>query len=226
MLWMPQEFDNSSGGQLWIDDPRWGPLSGRLLHLSFGKGWMSYMMIQEIDGISQAAIIKLPFDFRTGIMRGRVNPQDGQVYATGLQGWNGGARIGLLDQGIQRLRYTNKPIQMIRDCRVERDGLRIDFNFAVDRETAGRIASYNAKQWNYRWQAEYGSDMYSPTTGMVGADAMEISSAEVSDDGTQVKLYVSNLQPVDQVHLILKIKSQDDTRFEEEVYWTIHRIPK
>ena len=23
---MPQDFDNSSGGQLWVDDDRWGPL--------------------------------------------------------------------------------------------------------------------------------------------------------------------------------------------------------
>ena len=47
---MPQHFDNSSGGQLWIDDQRWGPISGRLLHTSFGKGWLYYMMLQEVDG--------------------------------------------------------------------------------------------------------------------------------------------------------------------------------
>ena len=49
---MPQEFDNSSGGQLWVDDPRLGPLAGHLLHTSFGKGWMSYLMIQEIDDVT------------------------------------------------------------------------------------------------------------------------------------------------------------------------------
>ena len=27
LIWMPQAFDNSSGGQLWVDDSRWGPLS-------------------------------------------------------------------------------------------------------------------------------------------------------------------------------------------------------
>ena len=129
LIWMPQEFDNSSGGQLWVDDPRWGPLSGRLLHTSFGKGWLSYMMLQEVDDQSQAAIIKLPFDFSTGIMRARVNPKDGQVYATGLDGWNGNGRPGLLDRGIQRLRYTGKPLLMVADCQVEHDGLRLSFNF-------------------------------------------------------------------------------------------------
>ena len=225
MVWMPQEFDNSSGGQLWVDDPRWGPLSGRLLHMSFGKGWMSYLMIQEVAGQSQAAIIKLPFDFRTGIMRGRVNPKDGQVYATGLQGWNGEGRIGLLDQGIQRLRYTGKPIHMVSDCKVESDGLRIDFNFAVEPVTASNIASYMAEHWNYRWQASYGSEQYSPTTGKIGAEKLKITSVDVSKDRKSIKLHASNLQPVNQLHLILRIKADDGIPFDEEIYWTIHRIP-
>ena len=96
---MPQDFDNSSGGQLWVDDPRWGPLAGRLLHTSFGKGWLYYMMLQEIEGQSQAAITRLKIDASTGIHRARVNPKDGQVYATGLNGWNGGGRKGL-SQGL------------------------------------------------------------------------------------------------------------------------------
>ena len=183
------------------------------------------MMLQEIDGITQAAIIKLPFDFRTGIMRGRVNPLDGQVYATGLQGWNGEGRIGLLDQGIQRLRYTRKPIQMITDCKVEKDGIRIDFNFAVEPKSASDLGSYLAEQWNYRWQASYGSERYSPTTRKIGVDKLNITSVSVSEDRKSIKLLASNLQPVNQLHLILKLKADDDSSFEEEVYWTIHRIP-
>jgi len=43
MIWLPQELDNSSGGQIWVDDDRFGPLSGRLFHTSFGKGWLYYI---------------------------------------------------------------------------------------------------------------------------------------------------------------------------------------
>ena len=56
VIWMPQDFDNSSGGQLWVDDPRWGPLSGKLLHTSFGKGWLYYLMLQEVESVAQAAV--------------------------------------------------------------------------------------------------------------------------------------------------------------------------
>ncbi|QDV51807.1 DUF6797 domain-containing protein [Gimesia fumaroli] len=226
LIWMPQDFDNSSGGQLWIDDPRWGPLSGRLLHTSFGKGWLYYLMLQEWDNVSQSAIIKLPFDFSTGIHRARVNPADGQVYAVGLDGWNGGGRPGLVDQGIQRLRYTGKPISLVTDCQVEPDGLRIDFNFPLDPTTAADLTSYVAEHWNYHWRPNYGSDMYSPTTDQPGKEKLNFTQATLSADGKSVKLTVPDLKPVNQVHLKLNLKDQQRKPFHEEIYWTINGVPK
>ena len=225
LVWMPQEFDNSSGGQVFANDPRFGPLSGRMLHTSFGKGWMSYLMIQDFGDLAQAAIIKLPFDFQTGIMRARVNPADGQVYATGLQGWNGGGRIGLRENGIQRLRYTGKPHRMVRDCQVEADGLRIDFNFALEEDSATDLASYVAKHWNYHWRRDYGSDQYSPTTDQPGAETMKVTSIDLSNDSQSVKLVIPEIQPVNQVHLILNVKDKLGNPFSEEIYWTINRVP-
>jgi hypothetical protein len=226
MVWMPQVVDNSAGGQLWVDDPRFGPLSGRLLHTSFGRGWMFAVMPQEINGVTQGAIIKLPFDFRTGIMRAAVNPHDGQVYAVGLDGWNGGGRAGLVDHGIQRLRFTGRAYPMVTDCQVEPDGLRLSFNFELDREEASRIESYRARHWNYLWQASYGSEMYSPATGKVGIDSLQITRVEVAEDGKGVKLVIPELRPVDQLHLVLEVNDREGKRFEEEIYWTIHRVPK
>ena len=225
LVWMPQDFDNSSGGQLWVEDPRFGPLAGHLLHTSFGKGWMSYLMTQQIGDTTQAAIIKLPFDFRTGIMRARVNPADGQVYATGLQGWNGGGRVGLRDSGVQRLRFTGKADLMVVDCRVEHDGLRVKFNEPLDVDASTRVSDYVAKRWNYRWRREYGSDMYSPTTGEIGAEDLPIESVSLGVDGRSVKLRIPNLVPVDQLHLMLRVRSQSGRSLEEEIYWTIHKIP-
>jgi len=225
LIWMPQDFDNSSGGQLWVDDPRWGPLSGRLLHTSFGKGWLYYLMLQEFDDISQAAIIKLPFDFSAGIHRARVNPADGQVYAVGLDGWNGGGRPGLVDQGVQRLRYTGKPISLVTDCQVEPDGLRLSFNFPLDPKTAADLNSYFAEQWNYHWRPSYGSDMYSPTTDQPGKEKLNVTKATLSADGKSVKLTVPDLKPVNQVHLKLNLKDRQGKPFHEEIYWTINGVP-
>jgi len=224
LVWMPQVFDNSSGGQLWVDDPRWGPLSGRLLHTSFGRGWMFYLMQQEIGDVSQAAIIKLPFNFSSGIMRAAVNPADGQVYSTGLDGWNGGGRPGLLDHGIQRLQYTGQFYPLVTHCEVEPEGLRVHFNFPLDAASATQAGAFRVHHWNYKWQASYGSEMYSPTTGKVAVESMNVVGQEVAADAKSVLLRVAGLQPVDQVHLVLAVKSQAGDAFTEEIYWTINQI--
>ena len=225
LVWMPQDFDNSSGGQLWVDDDRWGPLSGHLLHTSFGKGWMSYLMIQDVEGRSQAAIAKIPFDFRTGIMRARVNPMDGQVYATGLQGWNGGGRAGLLDGGVQRVRYTGKPWPMVTDCKVEKDGLLIKFNFPLDPNSATTVGSYTAAQWNYHWRSNYGSDRYSPLTDKPGTEPLKIESVTLGSDGRSVKLNIREMIPVDKAHITIRLKAANGTAFADEIYWTINHVP-
>ncbi len=225
LVWMPQEFDNSSGGQVFVDDKRFGPLSGRMFHTSFGKGWLYYMMTQHIGDVAQSAIIKLPLNFSTGIMRARVNPADGQVYATGLQGWNGGGRVGLAEKGVQRVRYTGRQHHLVRDCLVESDGLRLAFNFELDPDVATNLKSYDVRHWNYHWEKSYGSDQYSPTTDKPGPEAMNVTSVTLGADGKSVKLNIPDLKPVNQVHLLLKVWAKDGTGFEEEIYWTINRVP-
>ncbi len=226
MIWMPQEVDNSSGGQVFVDDKRFGPLAGRLLHTSFGQGSLFYLMMQEVDGLTQAAIVKFPHDFGTGIMRGRVNPVDGQVYLTGLNGWNDNGRAGLADGGIYRVRYTGQPVRMITSCEVHPSEIRIAFNFALDPTVATNVASYEARQWSYKWTGNYGSDAYHPETGDVGKQDVSITGAKLSDDGKTLLLQVPKLQPVNQLHFRLQLIDKLGEPFGEEIYWTIHAIPK
>lgn len=226
LIWMPQEFDNSSGGQLWVDDPRWGPLSGRLLHTSFGKGWLYYMMLQEVEGLNQAAIVRLKHDGLTGIHRARVNPSDGQVYATGLNGWNGGGRKGLSQGHIHRFRYTGKPARLLTDTQVRHNGIELKFNFQLDPKSAKNPASYQLKQWNYKWTASYGSKQYSPNSGKVGQDTMEISNVKLAKDGRSVLLQIPDIKPANQVKMNLNLQSADAEPFNELVYLTINKVPK
>lgn len=155
VIWMPQDLDSSSGGQVTADPRRFGPLSGRFMHTSFGKGWMYYLTIQDIGDSSNGAIIRLPHQFNTGIMRARVNPVDGQVYATGLTGWQG--PNGGLDGGVQRLRYTGGDMVVLQSFAARKGQLRLTFNQPLDKETATKADRYNIEQWNYRWSAGYGS---------------------------------------------------------------------
>jgi mono/diheme cytochrome c family protein len=225
IIWMPQDFDNSSGGQLWVDDPRWGPLSGRLLHTSFGKGWLYYMMLQEIDGQDQAAIVRLKIDALTGIHRARVNPADGQVYATGLNGWNGHGRKGLSQGHIHRFRYTGKSARLLTDTKVLHNGIELKFNFPLDPDAATDPARYQLKQWNYKWTAGYGSKQYSPTTGKVGPEDIVITRVKHNANKNSVFLEIPTIRPVNQVKMNLNLSAVDGGNFQELVYLTINNIP-
>ena len=114
---------------------------------------------------------------------------------------------------------------MVSDCQVESDGLRITFNFALDKKSATDAASYVAKHWNYHWRRDYGSDQYSPTTDKPGAEPMNVTAIELSDDGSSVKLVIPGLKPVNQVHIIVNVKDDSGTPFSEEIYWTINKVP-
>jgi len=222
LIWMPQNYDNSSGGQLWVDDERWGPLSGRLLHTSFGKGWLYHLMQQEVDGVSQAAIVKFKIDCNTGIQRARVNPADGQVYAVGLNGWNGNGRKGLSQGGIHRFRYTGARQKILTDVKTGAEGIRLTFNFPLDPEGA----SFEIEQWNYLWRAGYGSKSYSVVNaGEEGKDKVTISGVELSDDGKSVLLKIPDLRPVNQMKIDLKVPGRDGGMLVEQVYLTINKVP-
>ena len=224
IIWMPQEFDNSSGAQVWVDDKRFGPLSGRLLHTSFGKGWMYYLMLQKVEETDQAAIVALPLQFDAGIMRARVNPADGQVYATGLSGWQG--PDGGKDGCLQRVRYTGKSIRLLDDAKVSADGLNLKFNFALDRTNAMDPGAYHLEQWNYHWTQDYGSDQYSlEHPEKKGHDQLQITAIKISDDAHEAFLAIPGLRPVNQVELRVNLLSADGDWFKELVYLTINAVP-
>ena len=54
---------------------------------------------------------------------------------------------------------------------------------------------------------------------------MTLEGVELSLDHRSVKLRYRELQPVHQLQLRLHLNSADGTRFDEEVYWTIHALP-
>ncbi len=225
MIWLPQSWDSSSGGQVTADPKRWGPLSNRFLHTTFGKGWMFYLTMQEMDGMTQAAVVRLPHQFNSGIMRARVNPVDGQVYATGLTGWQGppNAREG----GIQRLRYTGRPITVLEKFEAIEGGVRLTFNRPLDRASATDRRNYRTLQWNYRWRHEYGSPHYLLSDPeKQGQEPLPLEAVTLSDDGHTLTLHASTLQPVHQLLVEMNIRTADGEPFRESVLMTIHKLAK
>jgi putative heme-binding domain-containing protein len=220
LVYLPRGLDNSSGGQVYIDSNRWGPLQGQLVHLSYGQPTHFLLLRDEVAGQAQGAVVPLPGEFQSGVHRGRFNSKDGQLYVCGMGGWG---MYGVADGCFQRVRYTGQPVQLPCGFHVYENGVRIWFTQPVDRTVAGEISSHFAQAWNYRYCSAYGSPEFSPRHyGTPGHDRLAITAAHVLPDGRSVFLEIPELQPVNQLHLHMRIspgRAQD-------LFLTVHRLDK
>jgi glucose/arabinose dehydrogenase len=222
ICWLPMNQDNSSGGQVWTMSDKWGPLKNHMLFMSYGKGTIFHVMHEEVDGVTQAAMVRMPFKLRTGVMRGRVHPKDGQVYLCGLRGWQ---TDGVDDGAFYRVRYTGQSVHMPVDMRVVKEGVRITFTSELSPGEAGNVENYDVEQWNYKWSAEYGSPEFSPSDPKLKKhDKVTVQSAKVSSDRKTVLLEIPEIKPVDQMRIKFRIAAADGTPIAHEIYNTIHRV--
>jgi putative heme-binding domain-containing protein len=219
MVYLPRGLDNSSGGQAVVADPRFGPLAGQIIHLSFGQGSHFLVLRDEVEGQPQGAVVPLPGEFRSGVHRGKVNPRDGQLYVSGMAGWGSYTP----DDGcFHRVRYTGTRIQLPRSLHIHENGLLISFVEPVDWSAAARLSNHLAQVWNYRYSSGYGSPELAPShPGVVGHEVVEIAGVHAIDERT-LFVEIPELQPVNQLHLLLQV----DQGPPQELFVTVHRLDK
>jgi hypothetical protein len=222
ICWLPKSQDNSGGGQVWVTSDKWGPLQDHLLFTSYGKGTLFYAMHEHVEGVTQAAMVRLLPRFPTGVMRGRINPKDGQVYLCGLRGWQ---TDGMREGGFYRVRYTGQPVRLPTAFHVVKGGLQITFTVPLNVSEATSLDNYDVEQWNYEWTGNYGSPEFSPSHPEAKEhDKVTIQSVKLSTDRKTVFLEIPDLRPVDQMRVKFKISAADGTPIAEEIYNTIHRV--
>ncbi len=219
-MYLPRGLDNSSGGQVHVSSRRWGPLHDRMIHFSFGAGTHFLLLRDEATagGQAQGAVVPLPGEFLSGVHRGRFHPNDGQLYVSGMAGW-GTYTIG--DGCFQRVRYTGAPVQLPVAYRVHDNGIRVTFSRPLDLAIAGKTTSHFAQAWNYRYSSGYGSREFSPRhPGTVGHDHLPIRSVKMLDDRCSIFLEIPDLQPVNQLHLRLRV----DDGPAHDLFATVHGL--
>jgi len=224
LCWIPKALDNSSGGQVWVASDKWGPLNGHLLHTSYGTASLFHVLTQDVGGVMQGGVVQFPNKFATGIMRARFNPADGQLYVTGLRGWQ---TAGVRDGALQRVRATGKPFHTVSEMKVIKDGLVLTFTEPLDPETAADGDSYALQQWNYDWSAKYGSpDLSVADPKKKGRDTVDVKSAKLSSDGRSVTLEVPGLKPVMQMGVKVRVRSAAKAPVSLDLYLTINKVPQ
>lgn len=222
VAWMPQAFDSSSGGQLWVDDERFGPLSGRYLHTSFGKGWMYGLTIDEHE---QGAMWRLPFQFDAGLQRLRVNPSDGQVYTVGLSGWQGPADGA--DSCLQRVRYSDGDEPVLIAARAHALGVELEFSAPIKAESTRALENYSARRWNYKWTSNYGSAHYSVSQPeREGEDDVVVRAAVLDPGGRKLLIEFADMRPCHQLFLRFEVQGAAGEPIAQDVYLTVHKVPE
>ncbi|MBY0527596.1 MAG: malectin [Gemmataceae bacterium] len=222
LCWFPKEIDNSNGGQVWITGDKFGPLSGQLLHSSYGTCTLYSVLKDEVGGQMQGGVVPLPLKFDTGICRGRFHPGQNALYLAGLRGWQTRASK---DAGLYRVRYTGKAANMPVDLKVRPGEIQITFSDKLDKKSAEDSDSYGVSQWNYRWTSSYGSPHFKVSNPkMQGHDEVEIEDVKLSADGKTVTLKIDKLKPVMQMKIDFKLKAADGTPIKTTLHHTINVV--
>lgn len=221
LCWIPYGRDKSSGTLVWDMGGQWGPFNRHMIECSYDCS--IFEVIEEfVGGQVQGGVVKFPLHFPSGVMRGRFNPADGQLYLAGLRGWSSRA---VADECFQRVRYTGKPVCWPVAVKTVHDGMEVTFSAAIDPKSvdADNIA---AEQFNVVRAARYGSPEFSvKDPKKPGHDAVEIKSARLLADGKTIALEIPGLKPVTNFNLTFKLTTADGAAVEQELDYTLNRVP-
>ncbi len=222
LCWIPHKVDNSCGGQTWNTSDKWGPFKGHMVHCSYGKCTLFLVMQENVGGVDQAGIFQFPFKFQSGGMRARFNPHDGQLYVSGLKGWQ---TSGAKDGCLQRVRFTGAKVSMPRSLNIHENGIRVGFTQQLDKELAEDLDSWQIEQWNYQWTSKYGSKEYKVSEpSATGHDKVEVRSARLLPGGQEVFLEIPNLGPVMQMKIEFDLETANGDEMIGALHNTIHAL--
>ncbi|MFP6855818.1 MAG: DUF6797 domain-containing protein [Roseibacillus sp.] len=224
LCWIPHNVDNSCGGQAWNTSDKWGPFNGHMVHCSYGKCLLFLVLREKVDGVDQAGVYQFPFKFQSGAMRARFSPNDGQLYVSGLKGWQ---TSGAKDGCLQRVRYTGAPVALPKSINIHQNGIRVGFTQELDKELAEDLDSWKLEQWNYRWTKAYGSKEYKVSNPeQTGHDPVEVTSARLLKNRREVFLTIPNLAPVMQMKIHFDLETTKGEELIGDLHSTIHALAK
>ncbi|MCA9145240.1 MAG: c-type cytochrome [Planctomycetales bacterium] len=216
LCWITNEFDRSPAELLWVDADAWGPLGGSLLNLSYGYGKIYVVPHEQVDGQMQGGMCQFPLpQFPTGIMRGRFNPADRQLYTCGMFAW--GSNQQQQEGGFYRIRYTGKTVHLPVGLRVKREGIELTFSNSLDPASAAEPDNYVIKEWSLKRSADYGSKHFDE-------HGISVVEATPAADGKSVFLRIPEIAPTWCMEIKYSLKGKHQEPIEGVIHNTIHRL--
>ncbi len=220
LTWIPHSVDRSGAGQVWITGDKMGPLSGHMVHLSYGRPGLFKVLIDSTDNAVQGAVSVIPGDYPAPTMKGDISPRDGQLYITGFSLWGSNSEA---ISAFMRLRYTGKASLLPEAFQVRNGGVMIRFGTELDEDTATNPANYQVKRWNYQRTERYGSGHFKPG-GEPGEELLPVFSVHLSDDRRAVFIAVPNIEEVMQMEVAYNLKTVDGSAINDALWFTVNDV--
>ena len=214
LCWIPHSVAGSGLGVVWSDKERFGPLSDSLIYIDFRRPGLMRTYLHDRKG--QAASVPMPTKFDFPLLKGAVNPIDGQLYLVGFQIW--GTNSDAV-RGMARLRYTGKPSVLPTRVVAGKNAVALHFEQPLD----PAVANVTARRWNYKRSRAYGPGHYRPD-GRAGEELLKVGGVEFSEDRKSILIAMPELKPVHQLAVSYELKTAAGREFSNAAYLTLHEI--
>ncbi len=173
-------------------------------------------MPQSAGGVQQAGIVQLPLpDFPTGLMRGRMNPADGQLYVVGMSAWATSQMIQT--GGLYRIRYTGETVRMPASMRVLEGAVELSFTSPLEDASATQASNYQVHTWDLERSRRYGSERHN-------IRRLRIAGASLRD--STVTLSLPGLEPTWILEITYDLIDSNGIAFEGAVQSTVYAAEK
>ncbi|WP_025761392.1 DUF6797 domain-containing protein [Dyadobacter tibetensis] len=218
LTWIPHNIDQSAIGQAWLTGNKMGPMSGDMVHLSFGRPGLFRVLIDSSAQVIQGAVTPINADYPTPTSKAAVSPKDEQLYIAGFNLW-GSKSKGI--SALLRLRYTGMPSYMPSKFQAGQQGVIIGFDSPLDPESIHQKGSFKVKRYNYQLTDAYGSGHFK-LDGSKGEEILPVRASYLSADRKQVLLLIPDMRTVMQMELEYDLKAKDGKRMQDGAYFSIN----
>ena len=215
LVWVDRERDQSPSELLWVDSKKWGALNGKLLNFSYGYGKIFVVPFEKIGDQVQGGIFELPVPrFSTGVMRGRFNPGDEQLYLCGLSAWGSTQpQLG----GLYRIRKVDQPMVIPVGIKATTQGIELNFTDELDAKSVADTAHYTVKTWDLLRSRKYGSKHYNEQT-------LTVTKAALGKDKKSILLTIPQIKPTWGMEIQYQVKDDNGKDVNGLVQNTIHQL--
>jgi len=220
---IPHPWTRSINGITFLpeDYPQQG-IAGDGIGCEFNGKHLIRFTHHEVDGILQGAtyfLSKPDFPDADANFLGPLSittAQNGDIYIGSIHdsGWLGGQNTG----SIVKLTPSSELPNGIKQIQATAYGFEIQFQKPVDRTAAENLKSYSLSGYTREWKGGYAtpdSARFQP----------KVRSAELSTDGTSVRLKTSELKTGFVYEINCLIKQNDTPLWPATGHYTLHRVP-